>query len=570
MTAPRRFVPTASTAMTSPLVATVSGALLLAGLSGCPKSDEVEADTEAGTDGDGTASSSTAAADDTAGQLIDIPARGITIRQVDANSGVAIPLWVDGSPTPVDDRAPLPKNRNTAVRVFVDVDEDVWVQRDLLGRLTVVAPDGSETVLEETVTIAADSSETNLQSNFIFGVLAEAVVPDAEYRVELFEAGEGYEGLPEPTTAPAAPAEGTAALGARSSTQRMRVMMVPVQYTAPDGGECETTIDTSEENMQRYVDALYQHNPVEDIDLMMHEPLVVDDIDLAATGPIYVLLTRLSMLRSDEEPDPDVYYYALFDNCSACITSDGSGGVGGCLLGIAAGIPEPTQASAATRVAVGVTSSPSDAESGLETFVHEIGHGQGRNHVECPGQTSAGPDASYPHEDGSIGVWGFGVLDFGIRNPSNHTDYMSYCRPTWVSDWQWSATFDRIQEMSSWGFGLGDGRPAPGSLAPQLVGAVNPETGEAIWWTDRGAVDADAGATRWPVALRSDDGGSVATQAAVYPWSEGPWVTVRVPLVAAELDHLVGLGLAAPQRTIQTPASAIHRTGAAARTATAG
>jgi hypothetical protein len=56
----------------------------------------------------------------------DVPARGITISDVDANPGVAIPVivdgvWVDG---PLR-RAQIPRLRNTAFRIAVDVDEAI-------------------------------------------------------------------------------------------------------------------------------------------------------------------------------------------------------------------------------------------------------------------------------------------------------------------------------------------------------------------------------------------------------------------------------------------------------------
>ncbi|MEM6994409.1 MAG: hypothetical protein AAF721_28095 [Myxococcota bacterium] len=525
--------------------------------SGCPKPDEPMGD---GTDGssDGTTGGTTAAVDETSGMPVDVPARGIVISRVDVNSGVAITVAEGDTLLAPEDRSPIPKNRNTAVRVYVDIDEDVWVQRDIEARLTLVAPDGSEETMTLTETIAADSSETNLQSNFLFGATADLIVPDVAYRVALFETGSDYETLPEPATAPAVPSSGTAYLGVQSSTQRMRVMLLPVQYSAPDGGSCETTIDTSEENVARYADALFQHNPTEDVEIMVHEPWVIDDIDLSLTAPIYVLLTRLSQLRADESPDPDVYYYALFDNCSACITSDGTGGFNGCLLGVAAGIPEATQGAAAIRVAVGVQSSPSSDDSGIDTFVHEIGHGQGRNHVACPGQSAAAPEPGYPYDNGSIGVWGFGVLDFMIRNPSNHSDYMSYCTPTWASDWQWDATFSRIQTLSSWGFGTERQVPPPGPEAVMLVGMLNPSTGEQHWWTDRGTLTAaDYQSDAWPLAYVMHDGSRVSSTAAVNAWSEGPWVSVRAPLSPATAVSLQSVELTTAARTLTVQASAI-------------
>lgn len=530
----------------------VSLGLVALALAGCPEEDPVGGDgTESG-DASTSGSAGTESADTTAGMEAESYARGLSIRQVDANSGAAITLFDGNVVAPGDRNGPLPKNRNTAFRVYVDVDEDTWVQREIEGRLTITLPDGTESTLSETVVIASDSSTSNVQSNFLFGAFAELMVPGAEYRIELFETGEEGLGLPEPSQPTAVPVEGSAPLGIEESTQRMRVMLVPVDYTAPEGN-CSGMPDTSEEGLAAYVDALYQHNPVEDIELMVHEPLVVDDLDLSFTGPVYLLLARLSNLRADEDPDPDVYYYALFDNCGACISSDGSGGFDGCLLGVASGIPEPTQGAAAIRVAVGVDDS--NGSGGPETFVHEIGHGQGRDHVACPGQTAAGPDPSYPYDDGSIGVWGFGILDFAIRNP-NHTDYMSYCRPTWVSDWQWDATFDRIEELSSWGYGTDEAPPKQDEW--MLVGAVDPDSGAQRWWTARGSLaPADFGRGAWPLTYAQPDGGGLEVVAAVDAWSEGSWVSVRAPLPAGMLERAEAIELTVGERRLRTPTTAI-------------
>ncbi|MBL4686147.1 MAG: hypothetical protein JKY37_16255 [Nannocystaceae bacterium] len=535
----------------------LTGVLGLLLAAGCPETDEPTEEGTSDTSGTGDTSGTTAEVDETAGPDVDIPARGIVIRRVDVNSGVAITVAENGVLIAPQDRAPIPKQRNTALRVLVDVDEDVWVQREIEGRLTIVQPDGTQDVFSLSETIAADSSESNLQSNFLFGVTADLVLPDVAYRVELFETGTNYETLPEPELAPAVPETGTAYLGTQTSTQRMRVMLVPVQYTAPDGGACQSTTDTSEESLERYRAALFQHNPTESVEISVHEPMIVDDIDLSVTGSVYILLTRLSVLRADDAADPDLYYYALFDNCAACIQGDGSGGISGCLLGVAAGIAQATQGAGSIRVAVGVTATPSDANGGVDTFVHEIGHNQGGNHVACPGQTAAGPDVAYPHDNGSIGVWGFGVIDFAIRNPSNHSDYMSYCSPTWVSDYQWAATFDRIETLSGWGFGL-DGGQTREEEPMLLVGAVNPVTGEQRWWTDRGTLaPADYSANAWEMAYTLDSGATVPVSAAVNPWSEGPWVSVRAPFGSEIATSLTALELVAPGRTMRLRASEI-------------
>ena len=53
--------------------------------------------------------------------------------------------------------------------------------------------------------------------------------------------------------------------------------------------------------------------------------------------------------------------------------------------------------------------------------------------AEMPG----GPDPDYPYPDGSIGVWGYDLLDGRLVDPST-ADLMSYCDPAWISDYSFN------------------------------------------------------------------------------------------------------------------------------------
>ena len=131
------------------------------------------------------------------------------------------------------------------------------------------------------------------------------------------------------------------------------------------------------------------------------------------------LLTNLGSLLSptreariaDQAAD-NVYYHALVD-------------VGGPSVNMVAGIANLADAGkgdsdrrvAATVFYKQVTMPKPDAEdqtpkifppvNSARTFVHEVGHDQGFDHVACPNADAAGPDPSYPYADGLIGVYGF-------------------------------------------------------------------------------------------------------------------------------------------------------------------
>jgi hypothetical protein len=314
---------------------------------------------------------------------------------------------------------------------------------------------------------------------------------------------------------PAALADGPAPIGIEASEQHMRVVIVPIAYTS---ATCTATPPVDEAALQPYEDALFQQNPLESLELEIHAPLVVDDVGLGVVDGLHVLVDRLVALRVDDDPDPNVYYYGLLDNCGACMQLPG----GGCVTGLAAGIPGAAESDASLRVAAGVRTLYAE-EVGPIAFVHEIGHSQGRRHVACPNTEPADVDPDFPHPDGDIGTWGFGIRDFMVYRGDLYGDYMSYCYPQWVSDYQWSATFERIRAMTE----LGDGAVVP-PTDEMLIGTVDTDSGASRWWIEHGDVES-ADATADLVLL--GDGIEVhATTAFVSPWSGGPWRTVRANL----------------------------------------
>lgn len=476
----------------------------------------------------------------------DVPARGgIRVSLVEANPGVAVPVGRDGEWVGPEGRnAPLPKGRNTVLRVYVDVDEATWVQREIEARLSIHLPDGTVETQSEVTTVAMDSSTASLQSGFLFGVLGEWMVPGVRYQVRLYEAGTGWESLPEVAEPPSLPPE-PGHIGVEDTELEMKLVMVPVDYSGPG---CNATVTTDDETLQRYADAMYQQNPLETLDIRWDDPYVVNDLDLAQAGDFFTLLGRAQQYRASQAPDPNTYYYFLFDNCGECISQGPQSG--GCLLGVAPGQADETTYDAPLRVAIG-TQFLQSSEVGMDTFVHEIGHTQGRAHVACPGASAAGPDHSYPYEDGEIGVWGFGVRDFQLRNASTHTDYMSYCNPTWVSDWQWLATYHRIRTLTSWDSAS---MSMPEDQAV-LVGSVDPATGHAQWWTERGGITrASEGHT-----LRFMAGNTVLETAGarIDAWSEGTGFTVRAPLPAGFDDEVTAIEYVGPEQALVAPRAAV-------------
>ena len=54
----------------------------------------------------------------------------------------------------------------------------------------------------------------------------------------------------------------------------------------------------------------------------------------------------------------------------------------------------------------------------------------------------------FPHADGSIGVWGYDLISKVLVAPDK-PDFMSYCHPEWVSDFNFKQLFTRIKLVNN-------------------------------------------------------------------------------------------------------------------------
>lgn len=471
----------------------VAGLLLL----GCPAEDPPPAEGEntgGGTTEEATTDPSTTTIPTTSteptttpeesssGDALDgIPASGgIRIDFIEANQGIGVKIGENGEWVGPEGRtAPLAANRLTLVRVFWRVPDD-WTPREIEGRMTFYLPDGTTVQQSEVKMVSDDSFVGSLADSFNFGLEAHQALPGTSYAVELYEVDPAFED-PSVTAPPRLPEnEESVLVGVEDSWQLLKVVIVPFNYD--NGGNCVRSPDLSDETMQLYYDKLFQMNPVDTLEIEIHEPLDWNT-PLESLSEINSLL---SQLRFEEGAPPETYYFGHIDACT--------GGIDGA-SGLAYDIPtEPTMENAYKRVSTGLSYNP---ELSAETFVHEVGHTQGRRHVTCNGE-EGGPDPTYPNEGGNIGEWGFGVIDFTLKHPTATKDYMTYCTPTWVSNFGWNKVWPTIRTLSMWdpdypGNGGQGGEvvqrkadPYGGSL---LVGTILP-SGKEIWRTVPGTVPA--------------------------------------------------------------------------------
>ena len=135
--------------------------------------------------------------------------------------------------------------------------------------------------------------------------------------------------------------------------------------------------------------------PVGDLDATAHEPV------LSSTNNGYTILAETRIIRAMEGGTG--YYMGMITRPSAC-----------------AGVAER-----------GGKVSFSHPYEG--TVAHELGHNMNLQHAPC----GVLGDPLFPYPTGSIGAWGYDFLH-GQLIPPFRKDLMSYCGPTWISDYHFT------------------------------------------------------------------------------------------------------------------------------------
>lgn len=218
----------------------------------------------------------------------------------------------------------------------------------------------------------------------------------------------------------------------------MNVTVIPIAYTCSGGG---TSVPAPPYNY--LIDYTLRTYPL---------PYIITAVgsNLSYTGPCeggipnpgynnWVDLLNLVTQRWQAAGRPDNYYYGLLNvYCEyGCIS--GIGWVGG------------------YKAAVGFSGIGPSHYGASETHAHEVGHNHGRGHA--PGCYAADPDPNFPYVSGGKGYignaanpnYGFDINSRAIYPYPNYYDFMSYCEPTWVSDYTYEAlwAYDAAYRASS-------------------------------------------------------------------------------------------------------------------------
>lgn len=359
----------------------------------------------------------------------------VSLTGLDSYQGVRVPLFADGA-TAVDRNAPVISGRRTFFRAHVAFSGTAG---NAQARLVVEAA-GARQSFFDTKALAAGSDLATLDTTFNFDVPGAALSDDARVFVELrLGAGCGTD------AGRRLPTSGSIHLGARP-VGALKVMLIPVQY---DGDSSGRLPDVSDTQLALYRDTLMAIYPVSIVDIRVREP-VVTGLKLGQDDSWSKLLDQLREVRDSDGAAGDIYYYGLVSPG----TTFAKYCRGACTAGLSYLASDRRSALLQTGVGVGFT-----GQTAADTLAHELGHQHGRKHAPCQVQ-GASLDDAYPYERAAIGSWGFDVRNGRLQSPTTTRDFMSYCGPTWISDYNFSALAVRRESVTvTSALTRGDDRP---------------------------------------------------------------------------------------------------------------
>ncbi len=393
---------------------------------------------EAGASGNGAAGSSVGGvAASTGGETASEAGAGgaplaaptLRLRELGITQTVELPLMLEQQVVVAAERnAPLIAGKRALLRAYVEL-EPGFRSRALLGVLDVKDGTRSRALLSELEPLQS-STKDSLSSSFVFDVPASELTATASYRVRVLEADRSL--------LTQFPSSGYVELQAQV-LEPFELVLVPMTINGfvPKVGEVELS------TLRQRLLALF---PSAELELSVGEPLTVPYLVDGDGDGWDEALEDLLDRRTQSLPEPNVYFYGLMAPASSYTSYCGAS----CTLGLS-WVADADAERERGSIGISVFQDGSGAKDAWDTLLHELGHALGREHADCGDPD--GPDPSYPYRNGSLGeTYGYDFDLVKLLKPKVYRDVMSYCTPVWISDYTYSAVFERLAYIGSEGF----------------------------------------------------------------------------------------------------------------------
>ena len=374
------------------------------------------------------------------------------------NQGLDVPLWVDG--VPLKAALPVIVGRRALVELKVDwfgapaegagalvvlrnADGEEQFFADFMADSlprdgAVQNPIVSETLIDERDALTPSSSEVRAsvevvegampaefpsepidRTSYFFDIPSELISADSQISVELFEAGDCAADIFSAVSRN--PQEIVINLPTRS-VGALKVVIVPIRYLADESGRMPDLEQQDLKVLREMVEAMF---PVPSVEFTIHDAVDSYEANISA------ILSQLIELRNQEQPADNVAYFGFVNPADSMTEYCGES----CVAGVSA---------------VGTSTGRLTAGIGVgfrgkaqETFVHELGHILQLGHAPCgdPGDT----DENFPHLNARIGLQGYDYrTDEYLPTTGESRDFMSYCDPSWISDYHFEKLVQNI------------------------------------------------------------------------------------------------------------------------------
>lgn len=438
-----------------------------------------------------------------------VGAKGVTIKEVAIYQSVKRQIMLDGQA--VEGGVPLVAGRDAVIRVFYETNAD-YDGEEVTGRLSIAGADP----IEVKGKLSGTSSDASIDSTVNFSVPGSAIGASLEFSLGLLEEGLAADD----NTAAHYPAEGNTTVAIEGAANIFRVIIAPFEYNADNSGRLP---DLSEASVEGYRNRLKQIYPVSDVEVTVRAKIPWNQqIDAFGNGWQEVG-QRLFTLRGQDGTSDDVYYYGMFNPRA----NFGQYCSQGCLLGVTLLNDQPLDVGQVElRLALGV----GYPEYGADTMAHELGHSHGREHADCgmPDQ----PDPQFPYPNGRIGVWGLDTATLTLKDPEVATDIMGYCDNQWVSDYTYTALFNRAQNVNA--------AKVHGQIPQRRVAVVGLGANGKATWGGFSTAAPNLNGRRVTTTITGVDGKQTKAQAVYLPWDH---IAGGMALVPVEADSIARVQL---------------------------